>query len=81
MPLGEQIGGRETVLCNCSWEGGMRDGGEVSMQPPKSAQEEDRRCSGRRATVPCSLGEAHSEGGCPPVGVWSLLLVLTALVC
>lgn len=65
VPLGEWIGGREKVLCNCSWERGERDGGQVSLQPPKSWQKEGRRCSSSGATVSCIPGEVHGGAGCP----------------
>jgi len=35
---------------------------EAALQPPRSVQEEDRRC---RAEAPCSTGEAHGGAGHP----------------
>jgi len=39
---------------------------ERSLQPPRSGQEEHRRCSRCQAAVPCSPGMTHGGVVCPP---------------
>lgn len=38
---------------------------EAALQPPRSVQEEGRRCSRHGAEAPCSTGEAHGGVGHP----------------
>lgn len=54
------------MLCNSSWEKGVRNVREASLQKPSSVPKEGRKCSRQRADSPCSPGGAHSEAGCPP---------------
>ena len=55
---------RENLLCNSSWERGVRNARPAAVWAPRSVQEEGRRRSRRGAAAPCSPGETHKGAGC-----------------